>query len=818
MARIVNKEQYAGSDSVKAQYINDIENKLLELQRFRSYSYHHILVVANTTSAAEDAVGKTNKSIGAGGDLGSLLHPSVDNKYEPIVTDSGGSYMVLINGMTDAEYLIQAIEMEMIIDPNAKMSNAHAAFVEGTMEIVEPKGVKFLNLMKIACDNLQTDPLGLNFVLKTIFVGYTDGTNGNPRVQQIIDTDPFHFNVADLTAEFNSTGATYQLTFIGSVNGSSRMPVFAKVQQSNVSGGTVKGAMDQLAKQLNDAAKKSRDTLIKQIDESGNKNKVDGKDYSPAGRLVQYVINVDPDFANLPLDNVNVRNRGSGGDAQMAMPQGIDIESALSDIMYSTTGVADMLNKDIKSGYKNIFKIDSVIESTLDTMTLTFTIKKCKVPVYVKDNTDKQGILLDPFVDSRPVIEFDYIFTGMNTEVLEYDMKMMMGLAFFASLGSTNNMPGSFHGASGDITTLGSGGGTALNDRSTIMRSLTPVPVSGTIADPNSRNKVEPAKLADFRTFMARQAMMESVASKLRINGIPWLLGAFNLSFQDAAGLDISLKESIPLIKMLIKMPTDNNNFVSGGADYTEQFWYDGYFQIVNIKHIFRDGKFSQELDLIALPLEEMVEPTSSAPAPQQQPVTVPGNKKPTTVIPAETAEQKAKLGQKSAAISPKELLDCKSVRATRPITMDTAKRTKLSNSITLFDLIRRPVNLEFLTDHILDNLCMLAKKLEEVQTALGHTITITSGFRCASYNNSTHGSSKTSDHMKAIAADFICPAFGSPSKIFEFLKNSGIDFRQMIHEEQRSRGVSWVHVSFNIDSTVPPLAPGVRKFFSMEV
>lgn len=131
MARIVNKAQYAGSDSVKTQYINDIENKLLELQRFRSYSYHHILVVANTTSAAEAAVGKTSVSIGAGGDLGSLLHPSVDNKYEPIVTDSGGSYMVLINGMTDAEYLIQAIEMEMIIDPNATMSNAHAAFVEG---------------------------------------------------------------------------------------------------------------------------------------------------------------------------------------------------------------------------------------------------------------------------------------------------------------------------------------------------------------------------------------------------------------------------------------------------------------------------------------------------------------------------------------------------------------------------------------------------------------------------------------------------------------------------------------------------------------
>jgi hypothetical protein len=827
MARIVNKDQYSGNDTIKREYIENMETKLNELHKFRSYSYHHVLIVANTTEAADTAVSKSSASIGAGGDLGSLLHPSIDNKYEPIKTPGGGSYMVLVNGLTDAEFMIQSLEIEMLIDPNAKHSNAHAAFVEGTMEIVEPKGVRFLNLLKIACDNLVSDPIGLNFVLKTIFVGYTDGSNGSPRIQQIIDTAPFHFNVADLTAEFSATGAIYNLTFIGSVNGSSRMPMFAKVQQSNTSGGTVKSAIDQLVTRLNDATKKAKDTLTAQIDESNNTKKQAGVNYSPKGRLVQYVINVDPDFANMPLDNTNIRNKGAGGNAQLATPQGIDIESAISDIMYSTTGIADMLNKDIRSGYKNIFKIDSFIESTMELMTVTFTVKKCKVPVYVKDNIDKKGILLDPFVSNRPVIEFDYIFTGKNIEVLEYDMKMVMGLAFFMSISSTNNIPGKFNTSSGDITTLGSGSGTALNDRSTVMRDLTPIVSPATISDPNSRNKVETAKTADFRTFMARQAALESVASKLKINGIPWILGAFNMTFQEAGGLEISLKEQIPLIKMLVRMPAADADFKNRGADYTEEFWYDGYFQTTTIKHIFRDGRFTQEMDLIALPIEEMVAPSAAGAAPQKQPAnnsTTPATNaaintsKKASPKSTETAEQKAKLGEKSKAISPKDLLDCQSVRSARPITMESAKRTMLSKTITLYDLIRRPVNLPFLTDHILDNLCMLAKKLEEVQSFLGHNITITSGYRCEAYNNNTGGSSKTSDHMKAIAADFVCPGFGSTSKIFEALKNSGLDFRQVISERNRGRGSEWIHVSFNVDSTVPPLKPGTKKFFNLEV
>jgi hypothetical protein len=71
---------------------------------------------------------------------------------------------------------------------------------------------------------------------------------------------------------------------------------------------------------------------------------------------------------------------------------------------------------------------------------------------------------------------------------------------------------------------------------------------------------------------------------------------------------------------------------------------------------------------------------------------------------------------------------------------------------------------------------------------------------------------------MKAIAADFVCPGFGSTSKIFEALKNSGLDFRQVISERNRGRGSEWIHVSFNVDSTVPPLKPGTKKFFNLEV
>jgi len=88
-----------------------------------------------------------------------------------------------------------------------------------------------------------------------------------------------------------------------------------------------------------------------------------------------------------------------------------------------------------------------------------------------------------------------------------------------------------------------------------------------------------------------------------------------------------------------------------------------------------------------------------------------------------------------------------------------------------------------------LANLKRLAGVLEQVRALLGNRpITINSGYRSPEVNRKVGGST-TSDHRHGLAADIICPAYGSPHEIAKAIAASGIGFDQVIQEG------TWVHI-----------------------
>ncbi len=87
-------------------------------------------------------------------------------------------------------------------------------------------------------------------------------------------------------------------------------------------------------------------------------------------------------------------------------------------------------------------------------------------------------------------------------------------------------------------------------------------------------------------------------------------------------------------------------------------------------------------------------------------------------------------------------------------------------------------------------NLQKLAAMLEEVRALLGHPLIISSGYRSPALNAAV-GSATTSHHLLGGAADFTCPAFGSPLAVARKIADSGIPFGQLIHEFG-----AWVHIS----------------------
>lgn len=115
----------------------------------------------------------------------------------------------------------------------------------------------------------------------------------------------------------------------------------------------------------------------------------------------------------------------------------------------------------------------------------------------------------------------------------------------------------------------------------------------------------------------------------------------------------------------------------------------------------------------------------------------------------------------------------------------------KLSPHFTLAELTITHTGLNNSPGQIeLENLRRLAATLEQARDILGgKPITINSAYRAPRVNSAV-GGSPTSAHMVGLAADLVCPAFGSPLEVCRALSAGGLIFDQLIHEYGR-----WVHL-----------------------
>ena len=97
-----------------------------------------------------------------------------------------------------------------------------------------------------------------------------------------------------------------------------------------------------------------------------------------------------------------------------------------------------------------------------------------------------------------------------------------------------------------------------------------------------------------------------------------------------------------------------------------------------------------------------------------------------------------------------------------------------------------------------LDNLARLALFLEQVRGLLFNApILVSSGYRSPTVNGLVGGSLQSA-HMKGLAADFIAPKYGRPKAICEAIRDSSLQFDQLIFEG------TWVHVAIPAAGQIP--------------
>lgn len=597
------------------------------LGKFRSYAYHHILMVCNNTAAAEEL---TNTS-----EITVFQHSVNGTRYAPrqIGNDENNKYITLIDGTSDVRFFITSAQWQNIMAMEnyvgkGGIPQSTSMSLEGELEIMEPLGATFLNRLTDACDTLDTDPVGLVFVLKTIFVGHND--DGSTEI--LSNIKPSLFINYDISAIFDSSGAKYKMMFIGAVNGLGKLPHIQRIfngfpfkinpqhtltqtfENLSIKANEAyekyrKQAIAEFAKTLYDASEKEGQPISVQESKDAAQRYFDAN-YRP----VKYKI-IAPDYNDPKYkagDNENVRIANKQADASFNFGKDLGIEDIIKKLMASSAGVIED-GKGTTDGKKYIYKIVSALNSTHEEYVVKYYVNRYEMAVLPYDAAFN-GEEFEPAPGQS--IEFNYIFTGKNVDIKNFDIKMEMGMAFFQIAATTDTLPTQATANDGNnqkmVKTTGSG---SVASKGKVRRSKTPLFLGSKIKQPMVRNTKNPVDSASFQALLNRHAALENIEAKMTIFGNPQLLSEMQIvpsdlpnrqSEEPAAGKTINPRwiDSPTLCKVNIKMPADANDV---NTEY-EDFWYTGYYTLFAVTQIFSGGEFLQELDMMSLPVADKIE------------------------------------------------------------------------------------------------------------------------------------------------------------------------------------------------------------------
>lgn len=620
------------------------------LSRFHTYSYHHILMVANDISIVR-AFEQREIS------LTSLTSPSFANddlKITPKkLKNSNGEYVVLINGATDAEFVMSKVNWSTFVagvtGNNYTLTNA---LVEGSMEVLEPKGFRFLNAIKRSLDALEVHPSTAFFVLKTVFVGHNDDGS----VEIINNVKPFSFTILDIVANFDETGSTYTIEFVGTTNGTSKMPHYinAGIKGIHLSDDSkLSTAIAKLNYKIHEAYEDYKKDVTAKL------NITTGQDITDFYRLVLYSIELDPQYLDdrYKIDQLNETVQDKGGDNKEGITLSFGSKTTIDSMIYKIMNLCSRVHEDSKGknndGKKLIFKIHSTIEDRTSAsfrnfgseIWVKYLITPYEVPVVSKQNAST-GYLAN--VQSEDVLEFDYIYTGKNVDILSMDLKMQMGLQFFYTLTASSNMSTPKGTRKFKMPDDGIEVSASAEESHNKRRNLTPLFFPSTSTETTSKHLKKPAEKLNFESLLKRHAALESLETKIEIHGNPYILNDLVLTPSELSNSANNRSGNTAfrnwhkrpaLIKVNVKMPNTNDYNFSPTS-----FWYEGYYMPIEIVSSFDGGEFRQTIDMISLPVEQETsdsDPIETDPLNKQQKTETDDNRNNRNVEPAPPEEKR---------------------------------------------------------------------------------------------------------------------------------------------------------------------------------
>lgn len=624
------------------------------LSVYRSYSYYHVLVMCDNSVTADRLAQSTT--------VGHWMHPNgiegslqydLLGKYAPkqlVAEEGGGQYVVLINGAEDAQLSIDRASWFATVAGEAVQGDrANSMATEGSIAISEAAGCVFLDVLILAAMSLGTDMSATTFLLKTFFVGHGTSASRGDFTETRTEIEPLRFHLVDAKAKFTEAGGFYNLEIVGMANGITRSPTYSRVgaglklalaDPSSDSGVSLQAAITALEQKVQSLYEQQYNRVVKTVQ---NAVQVSGTGDNLLKQLtgLRYHLTIDDmyDESYIVTDAPSAyKNKGLCSEG-VYVDEGANasIESMIIKIMNmcpkvkedAATGTTQS-NQKFSPGTKLQYKIKSSVRTSPTAEgELQFDVyyhiapyvSAVDVPVDLilqsdTDTADKQRLR-----DS--VIEFDYVYTGNNTDVLKFEMDLNSGFSYLQIASQSNTFSDQLEIATSRSTQIPN----LANDAARFgTPAKVPVPFGAQLDSRDLINTQYPAATTQAAYTINKASSMDVAESTIEIVGNPLLLNTINRgsrtdieslrappeqSVVDAGATttdtsDLRLWGHFPVFaKINVNMParSDFEGLYAGSAgDFTRPFWYQGYFNIITIENVFDQGYFTQNLGLIMLP------------------------------------------------------------------------------------------------------------------------------------------------------------------------------------------------------------------------
>lgn len=626
------------------------------LDYFESSSYYHSLIVTNSTNVITQmsdgdfpwwTLTKNDRGVrdfslekyvivrrgeGSSGDTS-------DYTVVPSSNRGGESeaFVIITTGSRDAELSIEELKWTNIFHPNYSKTQGTQTFttsaIDGTMQIIEPRGARFFQFIDRALDLLGVDPAGAIFAIKTFFTGIPiDRISNSGRTQVLANIPPLAFNITDIQANFQASGGTYDVSFVGLNNGTSKLPQFinpigndsmsVKGYKKSENGFTEQENLYNTLKNLQNKTNEKYEQYVEQA-------KKDNPNLENEYRLIGYEFIIDDAYQSdeYLIDQGRPQAGETNEEVTIVFQPGDTLENAIQRIMDSCSQVAKDANNPTSSTDETeeyyTYKIVTTIESRASNNIVGNSVErsqlqrpymiKYKIKRYPlqKYKSDEKGNAINAVRSQPPpgsVIEYDYIFTGRNIDIKEFDINMDTGLVFFMEMKNSSNLPSTKESVDKRINA--NKGSTSITPDHDVKnnRNLKLFLPPHTNRDPKVNHMKDPHAITSFRSMLNNSYAVATAATetKIVIRGNPTFLANMTFTpeqlirenkeaYREGEEIFVNWPSQPGFVKLNIKMPSGDPD----SPDDYEPFWYQGFFTIITIRNVFADGVFEQEMELI---------------------------------------------------------------------------------------------------------------------------------------------------------------------------------------------------------------------------